>query len=99
MPRGVCACVGAAVCICVCAMAGLLWLVSGTMISADRKPALGELALEIQRARADRLGAGHRPEDLELEAVGILGVEREARAVIGGADERARLDEAAPRAR
>src|SRR5687768_2846775 len=96
MPRGVCACVGAAVSSCVCAMAVLLSAATPPMISADREPSLRELALQIQRARADGLGARHGPEDLELEAVGILGIEREAGAVVGGADQRPRLHEAAP---
>src|SRR5581483_2644177 len=46
-----------------------------------------------------RLDARHRPEDLELQAVGILRVEGQARAVIRLADERARLEQPPPRAR
>src|SRR5207253_5840952 len=53
-----------------------------------RRPALdddaapGHLTLEVERTRADRLAVGHRPEQLELEPVGILRVEREAHAVV-----------------
>src|SRR6185369_854566 len=60
----------------------------------NSEAAAGELAFEVERARARRRAAGHRPEDLELEPVGILRVERQAGAVIRGADERARLDQA-----
>src|SRR5574338_779642 len=59
---------------------------------------LAQLAFEVQRAGAHRAAARHRPEHLELEAVGVLGVEREAHTVIGGADQRARRDEPAARA-
>src|SRR6266704_3160146 len=58
----------------------------------------GDLGLEVQRLRADRRASRHGPEDLELEAVGILGVEREADAVVGLADQRPRLGEPEPRA-
>src|SRR5437763_2719841 len=54
--------------------------------------ALRQLRLQVQRARAGRRAFRNRPEDLELEAVGILRVERQARAVIRLADERSRLD-------
>src|SRR5262245_29505268 len=47
----------------------------------------------MELARADGLTSGHGPEHLELEAVGILCVEREAHAVIGLADQRADLEE------
>jgi 2-keto-4-pentenoate hydratase/2-oxohepta-3-ene-1,7-dioic acid hydratase in catechol pathway len=66
---------------------------------SDGDASLGELALEVERARADRLAVGHRPEQLELEPVGILRVEREAHAVIRLTHEGAGLDqrEARPR--
>src|SRR5262245_7964396 len=51
-----------------------------------------ELALEVERPGAEAaplpLLARQHPEDLELEAVGIRGVEAEAVAVIGGAAQR-----------
>src|SRR5512132_1225337 len=66
--------------------------------SPEGESSARQLTLEIERARADRRAAGHRPEELELEPVGVLGVEREARAVIGLAHQRAHLDEPLPRA-
>src|SRR5437764_298070 len=62
-------------------------------LGAPLNRAAAELVLQIQRTRAGRLAVGHRPEQLELQPVGILGVERQAGAVIGLADQRARLDE------
>ena len=44
------------------------------------------------RLRVEQVG-GHEPADLELDAVGVLGVERLRGAVVGGADERAVLGE------
>src|SRR5215468_222677 len=64
---------------------------------APRGPA-GDLGVEIEGPRAHRRPAGHRPEDLELEPVGILGVEGEADPVIRLADERARVEQALARA-
>src|SRR5205823_13522608 len=59
----------------------------------------GELGVEIQRARADRRAAGHRPEDLELEAVRILRVKRQTRPVIRLTDQRPGLDQPLARPR
>src|SRR5712691_9059680 len=58
--------------------------------------AAGQLALQVEGPGSHRTTVGHRPEDLELEAVRILGVEREAHPVVRGADQRARVDEAPP---
>src|SRR2546421_2306738 len=54
---------------------------------------LEQFVLEVERAGAGGLAVGDGPEELELEAVGILGVEREAGAVVRLAHERARLDQ------
>ena len=56
-------------------------------------PAAGQLGVQVQRTRAGRLAVRHGPEELELEPVGVFGVERQARAVIGLADQRACRDE------
>ena len=44
---------------------------------------LRKLGVEVERARADGRAAGHGPEHLELEAVGVLRVEALGRAVAG----------------
>src|SRR2546423_667851 len=67
--------------------------------ASDGDAAPGELGIEIERPRADRLAVGHRPEQLELEPVGILRVEREAHAVIRLTHEGAGLDQRAARPR
>src|SRR5256885_10000014 len=53
---------------------------------------LEQFVLEVERAGAGGLAVGDGPEELELEAVGILGVEREAGALGRLAHQRARLD-------
>src|SRR5688572_19075898 len=63
--------------------------------SGHRDPAARELAHEIERAGRDGPAFGHRPEDLELEPVRILGVEREADPVIGLTHQGPHLDQAA----
>jgi hypothetical protein len=69
------------------------------LASRQRQPAAGELTLEIECGRPRRDGARHRPEDLELEPVRVLGVERQAHAVARLAHERAGVDESPTRAR
>src|ERR1700675_1327405 len=61
-------------------------------------PPARALSLGAARPRAHRLTAGDRPEDLELQPVRVLGVERQAHAVIGLADERAGLGQPLARA-
>src|SRR5204862_5295035 len=56
------------------------------------------LRIQIERAGANGLAVGYRPEDLELEPVGVLRIERQAHAVIRLAHERAGLDQSLPRA-
>src|SRR5438128_3190125 len=75
----------------------VLGMVSSILGNADS--AAGQLGFEIERPRTDRLAIGNRPEQLELEAIGIFRVEREARPVIRLADQRARADQPLPRAR
>src|SRR5262245_38836659 len=67
--------------------------------TSDRDASTGQLRIQIERAGPDRLAVGHRPEQLELEPVGILRVEREADAVIRLAHESTMLDEEAARPR
>src|SRR5712692_5724559 len=58
----------------------------------------GQLALEVELPRGRGFAAWHRPEDLELEPVWILGVQRQADTVVRGADQRTRLGQPPPRA-
>src|SRR4029453_14759349 len=58
-----------------------------------------ELSVEIELGRSDRNAAGHGPEDLELETVGVLRVKGETHAVVRRADERPRVEEALTRSR
>src|SRR5206468_8934633 len=67
--------------------------------SGHRKAATGELALEIELGRSRGDPSRHRPEDLELEPVRVLGVERQAHAVIRRPDQRPGVDESLTRPR
>src|SRR5262245_64635842 len=55
-------------------------IIAAARSGTDTPP--GHLALEVQLAGGRRPAVGHRPEHLELEPVGILGVERQAHAVV-----------------
>src|SRR5262245_6290727 len=74
---------------------------TGTRAAASgrRQAASHELSVEIELGRADRNAAGHGPEDLELEAVGVLRVKGETHAVVRRADERPRVEQALARSR
>jgi len=72
---------------------------TGSMAIAGPPSQRRASSFQIERARAGGLAVRHRPEELELQAIGILGVERQARAVIGLADQGARRDEPLARPR
>src|SRR5262245_45866285 len=59
--------------------------------SGRLEPAARQLSGEVERARRGRDAVRARPEDLELEPVRILGVERKPHAVTRRAHQRARL--------
>src|SRR6266542_2815476 len=66
---------------------------------SDRDAAAGELAVEVELRGPDRGAARHRPENLELQSVRVLGVQRQADAMVRHANKRAGLDEPRPRPR
>src|SRR4029453_6983413 len=67
--------------------------------SGRTEPAARQLAGEAEGARPRRNAVRARPEDLELEPIRILGVERQAHAVIRGSDQGSCVDESPTRAR
>src|SRR5687767_11209364 len=78
----------------------IVWVVMPpeTPSRRDRDPALRQFCFEVEGEGALGGPVRHRPEELELESVGILGVERQAHPVIGHAHERTDVDQSPARA-